>query len=135
MKGILIATHYTLAKALVETSEMLVGKHDFIDYACLMPGCSPDDFREEVSTKIDALNAKGYDEIILMVDMFGGTPCNQSVMLLRDKKIRIISGVNLPLLYQTILQIEDETPAADMVANLVEDARETITDVNKIFNM
>ena len=135
MKGILIATHYTLAKALVETSEMLVGKHDFIDYACLMPGCAPEDFREEVSTKIDALNAKGYDEIILMVDMFGGTPCNQSAMLLRDKKIRIVSGVNLPLLYQTILQIEDEAPAEELVANLVEDAKETIADVNKIFNM
>ena len=95
MTGILIVTHHNLAQAFMETIEMIAGKHEFLDSLGLVPSQDPESFQELILSKVHGLKTKGYDEIAVVLDLYGGTPCNQTIRLLREHQLKVIVGVNL----------------------------------------
>lgn len=74
MTGILIATHHNLAGAFLETVEMIAGKHDFVESVGLCAGQDPEDFGRLIAGKIEQFHQRGYQEVVVMLDLFGGTP-------------------------------------------------------------
>lgn len=131
MTGILIVTHHNLANAFLETIEMIAGKHEFIDSLGLLPSHDPETFKELILDKVHALKGKGYDEIVVVLDLYGGTPCNQTIRLLREHQLKVIVGVNLPMMLQMTLLNTEEHSAEELADTAVESGKEGIFDVGK----
>lgn len=105
MLEIIIATHGPLAKGLLQTAEMFLGDIKGVSTLSLQPEDSPEDFQirlKELLLKIDE-----EKEIVILTDLKGGTPYNQSVLTksnLKPKKIEVLSGVNVTMLMDGINQ-------------------------------
>ncbi len=96
MIGAIVITHGKLADALVSTAEAIAGRlenvrHISID-ACDSAKCISDSISDTIKTM------DGKDGIIILTDMFGGTPSNIGLSFLEAGKVEILTGVNLPML-------------------------------------
>ena len=132
MKGILLISHHTLANAFVETSRMLIGEQDCLDSIGLLEGQAPDDFRDQLCHKLFTMKEKGYTEVLVMADLYGGTPCNQAMQLLRDWKLHIVSGINLPMLLQTVLMNDDAVSVGELMDVATQNGKEGIQNVDEM---
>jgi mannose PTS system EIIA component len=96
MVGILIVTHRQLAEALLSASDLILGRLEKVVAVSLDPSAMPDDARQQIAEGLAKLN--GTDGVLILTDMFGGTPSNLSLSFLKEGQIEVISGVNLPML-------------------------------------
>lgn len=95
MIGILLLTHGPLGKSLVNTLESIMEPQENIKYITCNPNEDPDVKREELYKGIDEVNTgKG---VVILTDMFGGTPSNLAMSVLGIKPVEVIAGVNLPM--------------------------------------
>ncbi len=96
MIGLIVIAHFDLAKEMVAATELIVGKKEQFEPV----GISPDEDVEKIRGKIlEALKkADSGDGVIILTDMFGGTPSNISLSFLEEGKVEVVTGVNLPML-------------------------------------
>ena len=96
MIGVVVITHGQLAIELLNATEMIVG--DLPQFTAVSIGWHDDvnDAREEIVQAIERV--KGADGVLLLTDMFGGTPSNLGMTFLEKDRIEVITGVNLPIL-------------------------------------
>jgi PTS system mannose-specific IIA component len=94
--GVVVVTHGQLAIELVNAAEMIVG--DLPQFAAVSIGWHDDvnDAREEIVQAIERV--RGAEGVLLLTDMFGGTPSNLGMTFLEKDRIEVITGVNLPML-------------------------------------
>ena len=96
MIGVVVVTHGQLAAELVNSTEMIVG--DLPRFAAVSIGWHEDaqDARAEIEQAIARVDqGKG---VLILTDMFGGTPSNLAMTFLGENKVEVITGVNLPML-------------------------------------
>jgi PTS system mannose-specific IIA component len=99
MIGIVIVTHSQLGDALIETAEFIIGKRpEALISVSIDLNESADVLRGKIAKGIKKVKSK--DGVLILTDMFGGTPSNLSYSFLEEGKIEVISGVNLPILIQ-----------------------------------
>ena len=101
MVSILIITHGGFGKEIIKSMEMIMGKQDNVYFLGLYPEEDPAVFSEKVKEKIIELNKNG--EVLVMVDVFGGTPSNASASNMKDLKFECVTGVSLPMLIEVAL--------------------------------
>lgn len=107
MISVLVSTHGSMAKSLIETAEMICGKQTQCEAVSFTMGQSLDEFKQEIREKLDIL-ISASPEILCLVDLKGGTPFNTLVNLMADyPNIEIITGVNIPMLLETFIQRSD----------------------------
>src|SRR6476469_1725494 len=96
MIGVVVVTHGQLATELVNAAEMIVG--DLPQFAAVSIGWHDEvnDAREDIAQAIERVRADGG--VLLLTDMFGGTPSNLGLTFLETDKVEVITGVNLPML-------------------------------------
>jgi PTS system mannose-specific IIA component len=96
MIGVVVVTHGQLAIELVNAAEMIVG--DLPQFTAVSIGWHDDvnDAREDISQAIDRV--RGEEGVLLLTDMFGGTPSNIGMTFLEKDRLEVITGVNLPML-------------------------------------
>jgi PTS system mannose-specific IIA component len=96
MIGVVVVTHGQLATELVNAAEMIVG--DLPQFAAVSIGWHDEvnDAREDIAQAIERVRAE--DGVLVLTDMFGGTPSNLGMTFLEKDKIEVITGVNLPML-------------------------------------
>ena len=97
MVGVIIVTHCHLAEELIAAAELVVGE----ELKQFQPvSIDPKEGSEEIREKIIAAIRKvdGGQGVLILTDMYGGTPSNISLSFLEEKKIEVITGVNLPML-------------------------------------
>lgn len=96
MIGVVVITHGQLATELVNAAETIVG--DIPQFAAVSIGWHDDveDAREEIRQAIQRV--QGPEGVLLLTDMFGGTPTNVGLTFLEANKVEVITGVNLPML-------------------------------------
>ncbi|MEI6628492.1 MAG: PTS sugar transporter subunit IIA [Alphaproteobacteria bacterium] len=100
MIGILLLTHGSLGHALLETLNGIVGEQEQISCIAICLGDNAEVKRDELHQEIDTLNTgKG---VVILTDMFGGTPSNLAMSVLGVKSIEVIAGVNLPMLIRLV---------------------------------
>ena len=113
MIGIVIVTHGKLASEFVSVMEHIVGPQQNIASVCLMPDDDLEQKRQEIIQKAKDVDAgKG---VLLLTDMFGGTPSNLAISVVEEKKIEAIAGINLPMLIKlaSVRQTESLSAAAE----------------------
>ena len=96
MIGVVVVTHGQLANELVNAAEMIVG--DLPQFAAVSIG-----WHDEVNdARADIVNAiarvQGDSGVLILTDMFGGTPSNLGLTFLEANRVEVITGVNLPML-------------------------------------
>lgn len=101
MVSILIITHGGFGKEIIKSMEMIMGQQDNVYFLGLYPEEDPAVFSEKVKEKIIELNKNG--EVLVMVDVFGGTPSNASASNMKDLKFECVTGVSLPMLIEVAL--------------------------------
>jgi PTS system mannose-specific IIA component len=96
MIGVVVVTHGQLAAEVVNAAETIVG--DIPQFAAVSIGWHDDveDVREEIRQAIQRV--QGPEGVLLLTDMFGGTPANVGLTFLEANKVEVITGVNLPML-------------------------------------
>ena len=96
MIGVVVVTHGQLAIELVNAAEMIVG--DLPQFTAVSIGWHDDvnDAREEIAQAIERVRGDGG--VLILTDMFGGTPSNLGMTFLHKDQIEVITGVNLPML-------------------------------------
>src|SRR6202163_4261346 len=96
MIGVIVVTHGQLAIELVKAAEMIVG--DLPQFIAVSIGWHDEvnDAREDIAQAIDRV--RGEEGVLLLTDMFGGTPSNLGMTFLETNHIEVITGVNLPML-------------------------------------
>src|SRR5439155_18446325 len=93
--GVVVVTHGQLATELVNSAEMIVG--DLPQFAAVSIGWHDDvnDAREDIVQAIERV--RGDEGVLLLTDMFGGTPSNIGMTFLEKDRLEVITGVNLPM--------------------------------------
>jgi PTS system mannose-specific IIA component len=96
MIGVVVVTHGQLATELVNAAEMIVG--DLPQFTAVSIGWHDDvnDAREDIAQAIERV--RGDEGVLLLTDMFGGTPSNLGMTFLQTDGLEVITGVNLPML-------------------------------------
>jgi len=96
MIGLLIVTHCDLGKELLNAAEFIVGKIEAVETIAITETSGTDLLRRKIEARISTLD-KG-DGVLILTDMFGGTPSNLSLSFLKEGKIEVLTGVNLPMI-------------------------------------
>ena len=101
MVGIVIVTHGQLGEALIETATIIVGERpDAVVPVSIDLTQDINKLRQKIQEGIKQVSHN--NGIIILTDMFGGTPSNLSYSFLEEGRIEVISGVNLPVLIKSI---------------------------------
>ena len=97
MIGVVVITHGQLATELVNAAEMIVG--DLPQFTAVSIGWHEDvnDAREDIAQAIERVRSVDAG-VLLLTDMFGGTPSNLGMTFLEKDRVEVITGVNLPML-------------------------------------
>jgi PTS system mannose-specific IIA component len=131
MVGMLVITHQRLAQELVATAELIVGKIDSCVGLSLDPDLPVDDLRQQITEAMNEVD--DGDGVIVLTDMFGGTPSNLSLSFLNQGGIEVVTGVNLPMLLK--LAQSRESHKVDELARIIKDyGRRSISLASEILN-
>ncbi|HTM02564.1 MAG TPA: PTS sugar transporter subunit IIA [Vicinamibacterales bacterium] len=124
MIGVVVVTHGQLATELVNAAEMIVG--DLPQFTAVSIGWHDDtqDAREEIAQAITRVRPD-TDGVLILTDMFGGTPANLAMTFLPENQVEVITGVNLPMLIK-IAQTRESAALLDVARDLREHGRHAI---------
>jgi PTS system mannose-specific IIA component len=107
MIGLVVVAHLNLAKEMVAATELIVGKQKQLQSVGIFPDEDVDNIKKRVTEAIR--QAQSGDGVLILTDMFGGTPSNISLSFLEEGKIEVIAGVNLPMLIKLVSYREGKT--------------------------
>jgi PTS system mannose-specific IIA component len=96
MIGVLITTHGNLGSEFLKVAELIKGKLKNVMHISMDQTIGVEDMTKEITAAIKKLDqGKG---VLILTDLFGGTPSNLSLSLLKAGKVEVVTGVNLPML-------------------------------------
>ena len=96
MIGIILVTHGKLAEEIKHAMEHVVGRQEAVATVCIGPNDDMEARRREISDAVKAVNSG--QGVIILTDLFGGTPSNLAISLMEAGKVEVIAGINLPML-------------------------------------
>jgi mannose PTS system EIIA component len=96
MIGLVLVTHGQLAAEFVRAMEHVVGKQERIEPICIGPDDDMEGRRADIAAAVRSVD-QGQG-VILLTDLFGGTPSNLAISLMEPGKVEVIAGINLPML-------------------------------------
>lgn len=130
MFKIIIFTHGDLSKSLKATAELISGPDDLVECYSIPLGCDTGSVLALVSESIS--QSESFNEgVLVLTDLFLGTPFNLLMTIVNDHRFGHITGVNLPMLLEAIaLQKETELTMNQVVSLLVAKGQEAIGDCN-----
>ena len=117
MIGVLIVTHYHLADEFLQALCLIVGECKHFQAIGLDPSSSPEAMRKRIEKALRAADqGRG---VLMLVDMFGGTPSNLCLSFLDERRVEVVTGVNLPMLVK-VARVDEGMPLNE-VAELARD--------------
>ena len=129
--NIIVGTHGHFGEELVKSAELITGKMEGVRTLSLLPEMSFEDFMKNAE-EVLSTTEKPY---VVLVDLFGGTPCNVLTVLSKKYNYDIVSGVNLPMLidrYVKTLSMEDSEIDTDKLAEeCIDTLKESGVHTNK----
>ena len=123
MIGMVLVTHGRLAVEFIAALEHVVGPQERIRAICIGPDDDMERRRKEI---LDAVgDVDEGDGVVLLTDMFGGTPSNLAISVMEKAKVEVIAGINLPMLIK-LAGVRDGGTLPDAVASAQEAGRKYI---------
>ena len=131
MIGLVLVTHGRLAVELVGALEHVVGPQENVATVCIGPDDDMEQRRSDIVQKAE--DVEDGDGVILLTDMFGGTPSNLAISIMDKAKIEVIAGVNLPMLIK-LASIRADTPLAKTALEAQEAGRKYINIASQLLD-
>ena len=131
MIGLVIVTHGGLANEFRAALEHVVGEQDQLEAICIGPDDDMEKRREDIA--VATKDVDSGDGVILLTDMFGGTPSNLAISLLDDGRVEVIAGVNLPMLIK-LVGVREKMGLKEAVEAAQDSARKYISVASKVLS-
>ena len=106
MIGLVLVTHGQLAREFVEAMEHVVGPQENVAQICIGAEDDMERRRQDIIDSVAAVDSG--DGVVLLTDMFGGTPSNLAISVLEEGRVEVIAGLNLPMLIKLASLRESE---------------------------
>jgi PTS system mannose-specific IIA component len=104
MIGVLVITHGNLGSELIKAAEMIKGKLTGIYSVSIDSEKGVEDIKKDITGAMKKIDSG--DGILILTDLFGGTPSNISLSFMREGKVEVVTGVNLPMLLKLDIRKE-----------------------------
>lgn len=131
MIGIIIVTHGNLALELKSAMEHILGVQKNIEIICISSDDDLDERKNDIKSSIKKID--NNNGIVMLTDMFGGTPSNLAISFLETGKIEIISGVNLPMLVK-LIGLRDSNDLSGVAQETKDSAQKYISIASEILS-
>jgi mannose PTS system EIIA component len=129
MIGIVIVTHGRLAAEFIHAVEHVVGQQANMEAICIGPDDKMDVRRKDIAEAVAKVETgKG---VVILTDMFGGTPSNLAISLLEEGKVEVVAGLNLPMLVK-LARIRSDCTLHKAVAAAQDAGRKYITIASQV---
>jgi len=124
MIGLVVVTHGRLAAELLQTAEMIIGPFQAATAVSIDRGLSVDSAKAQLAEALVRTGNDG-DGVLILTDMFGGTPTNISAEFLENPAVEILTGVNLPMLIKAV-SARSGQQVTELAASLKDYARSAV---------
>lgn len=128
MYGIVLVSHGGMAEGMISTAEMLFPELSQVQSVSLWPSDNPDDFQIKLEKAVREVDSG--EGVFILADLLGGTPCNRS-MYSAGEKVRLITGLSLPMLLSLLSSREDGMDMDSLSDDILSDAAAGAVDVNR----
>ncbi|MDY6879918.1 MAG: PTS sugar transporter subunit IIA [Desulfatiglans sp.] len=129
MIGLLIIAHCDLGQEFISAAEFIVGGLEAAEAISITQGIDSEELLKVISEKISNLD-QGQG-VLVLTDMFGGTPTNLSLPFLKEEKIEVLTGVNLPMVV-AVAQVRDRMTLAELGEKAQQAGRRSIALAGKL---
>ena len=131
MIGLVLVTHGKLAVEFRAALEHVVGPQSQIETVSIGPDDDVERRRQDILEAVGRVN--DGSGVILLTDMFGGTPSNLAISVMEEGKVEVIAGANLPMLIK-LASVRGEKPLAGAIADAQEAGRKYINVASQVLN-
>ena len=131
MIGMILVTHGRLAEELRSAMEHVVGAQRCVDTVCIGPDDNMENRRAEIEACIKRCDCG--DGVVLLTDMFGGTPSNLAISMMEHEGVEVIAGVNLPMLVK-LAKVRSNQPLASAIICAEEAGRKYIACASHVLH-
>ena len=107
MIGLLIVTHSNLGREFINAAEFIVGRIEAVDAVSITETTDSEGISKTIQKKVEALDRD--QGVLILTDMFGGTPSNISLSFLKEGQVEVLTGVNLPMVLAIARNRSDST--------------------------
>ena len=128
MINVVVVTHGDFGEALIRAAEMIVGPQEAVRAVALLPGESPDGFGDKLDVALGDL--QGQDTLIL-IDLFGGTPCNVSARKVLELNVEVVTGLNMAMLIEALTS-RDRASLSELAAQVTEAGQKSVTNLKPL---
>jgi mannose PTS system EIIA component len=129
MIGLVLVTHGRLATEFRAALEHVVGPQDQIEPIMIGPDDNVEQRRHDIIEAVKKVDSG--DGVVILTDMFGGTPSNLAISVMSRPKVEVLAGINLPMLIK-LAKVRDEATLAEAVAAAQESGRKYITIASRV---
>jgi PTS system mannose-specific IIA component len=129
MIGLLIISHCDLGKELLRAARLIMGRIEAVDSISITQTTESSKTLKSISDKIKKLDSG--QGVLVLTDMFGGTPSNLSLSFLEEKRVEVLTGVNLPMVVAAV-QDRDRLKLNELGEKAREAGRKSIALAGKL---
>ena len=131
MIGMVLVTHGRLADELVAALEHVVGPQPNVSTVCIGPDDDMEQRRRDILEQVGRVDDGAG--VVVLTDMFGGTPSNLAISIMDKAKVEVIAGVNLPMLIK-LASVRHHENLVDAVASAQEAGRKYINVASRLLS-
>ena len=129
MIGLLIISHCDLGRELLNAAELILGRVEAADTISITETTESEEMLKTISEKIKALDSG--QGVLVLTDMFGGTPSNLSLSFLKEEMVEVLTGINLPMLV-AVAQDRDRLTLSELGEKAQQAGRRSIALAGKL---
>ncbi len=122
--GVVIVTHYRLGEEFLQALRLIVPEAPTFFAVAVTPDQPVDELRSAISVALKA--ADQGEGVLVLTDMFGGTPSNMSLSFLDEHRVEVVTGVNLPMLIK-LATLSEERPLEELAPFIKEYGQRNIS--------
>ena len=128
---VIVVSHGSYARGLVDTVQMIAGKQEDLEAFGLESEESVDTLKEKIRQSIE--QASQEEEILILTDIFYGSPFNTVISLMPEYDLYHVTGINLPLMMEVIMGRITGKHAEEICKELLKAAPDTVRDVRELY--
>ena len=128
---VIVVSHGSYARGLVDTVQMIAGEQENLEAFGLEPEESVDTLKDKIRQSIE--QASQEEEILILTDIFYGSPFNTVISLMPEYDLYHVTGINLPLMMEVIMGRTSGKHAEEICKELLKAAPDTVRDVRELY--
>ncbi|MBU1545104.1 MAG: PTS sugar transporter subunit IIA [Proteobacteria bacterium] len=131
MIGLLVITHGELGRELIRAAEFIMGRREGVASLAVVSQTQPDQLSRQIKEAIQKVG--GPQGVLVLTDMFGGTPNNISLTMWEEGKVEVATGVNLPMVIKA-LSSREKLSLTELASQVCSAGREAISVAGELLS-